>query len=153
MRTAYRVLAYLVAVEVVIQAAAIAYAFFGESKFISDGGVINKAVIESQSAEFDGVLGFAVHGINGQLITPLIVVLLLVVSFFAKVRGGVRWAAVVVVLVALQVVLGIFGGDIPFLGLLHGLNALAVFTCAIIAARHASARVEAPVTTGATSIA
>lgn len=85
MKAVYRVLAYLAALEVVIQAGAIAWAFFGESKFIAGGGTVNQALIDSQTADFDGALGYAVHGINGQLITPIIVVLLLISSFFAKV--------------------------------------------------------------------
>lgn len=40
---AYRFFAYFIAVEVVIQAAAIVFAVFGESKFIDDGGTVDKA--------------------------------------------------------------------------------------------------------------
>lgn len=138
MRTAYRVLAFVVGIEVIIQAGMIAYAVFGEAKFIAGGGVINKAVIESRSADFDGVLGFPVHAINGQMVIPVITLAFLVVSFFAKVPKGVMWAGIVAGLVVLQVVLGIFGGDIPFVGLLHGINALALFMVAIHAARQAS---------------
>ena len=72
MRAAYRVLAYLLALEVVVQAAAIAWAVFGLSTWIEDGGVLDKAGMESDSTAFDGVLGFAVHGINGQMIVPAI---------------------------------------------------------------------------------
>lgn len=138
MRAAYRVLAYLVALEVVVQAAVIAYAVFGESKFISEGNAVTKQLVESQSADFDGVIGYPLHGINGQMIVPAIAVLLLIASFFAKVPQGIMWAGIVVVLVALQILLGGLGHDVPFLGLLHGLNALAIFTCAVLAARKAS---------------
>ena len=72
MRVAYRVLAYLLALEVVVQAAAIAWAVFGLSTWIEDGGVLDKAGMESDSTVFDGVLGFAIHGINGQMIVPAI---------------------------------------------------------------------------------
>jgi hypothetical protein len=65
-------------------------------------------------------------------------VLLLIVSFFAKVPRGVALAGGVVGLTALQVLLGMFGHGIPALGLLHGVNALALFTVAVIAARRAS---------------
>ena len=70
MRIAYRVVAYLVALEVVIQAAAIAFAVFGLAKWIQDGGVMDKATVESGSAQFTGLIGFPVHGINGQKIIP-----------------------------------------------------------------------------------
>ena len=58
-----------------------------------------------------------VHGINGQMIMPLIALLLLVVAFFAKVRGGVSLAAMVLGGVVVQVALGIFGHGLPVLGL------------------------------------
>ena len=45
MRNVYRVLAYLLAVEVVVQAMAIAYAIAGLGKWVEDdGGVLNKQV-------------------------------------------------------------------------------------------------------------
>lgn len=144
MRTAYRVLAYLVALEVVIQAAAIAFAMFGLAKWIGEGGVLDKATLESGSLNFTGVVGFPVHGINGQYLVPLIAILLLVVSFFAKVPRAVMWAGLVVALVAVQVFLGIFGHGIPALGLLHGLNAVVLFAVAVIAARRTRATLAEP---------
>ena len=84
MRATYRVLAYLLALEVVVQAAAIAWAVFGLSTWIENGGVLDKAGMESEGTAFDGVLGFAVHGINGQMIVPAIALILFVVSFFIQ---------------------------------------------------------------------
>ena len=55
MRATYRVLAYLLALEVVVQAAAIAWAVFGLSTWIEDGGVLDKAGMESEGTAFDGV--------------------------------------------------------------------------------------------------
>lgn len=139
MRTAYRVLAYLVALEVVIQAAAIAYAISGLGNWIQDGGVLDKATMESESVNFTGFIGFIVHGLNGQFLVPLIGLLLLIVSFFAKVPRGVVWAGLLFLLIIVQVLLGIFArGGLPMLGLLHGLNALVLFTIALVAARQAS---------------
>ena len=46
MRSVYRVLAFVVAAEVVIQAAAIAFAVFGLGKWVEDGGTLNKATME-----------------------------------------------------------------------------------------------------------
>ena len=93
MKSAYRWLAMIIAVEVAVQAAAIAFAAFGLFQWVEDGGVLNKQVIESdQSAGFSGEVGFMIHGINGQMIIPLLAIILLVVSFFAKVPGGVEWA-------------------------------------------------------------
>jgi hypothetical protein len=139
MRIAYRVLAILVAIEVVVQAMAIAYAIAGLGKWVEDdGGVLNKAVMDSDDPGFQGVGGFATHGINGTMIIPIIVILLLIVSFFAKVPGGVRFAAIIFGLVALQVFLGIFSHEIPFVIVLHVLNAFLILGASIAAARAAS---------------
>src|SRR6478672_7752303 len=112
MRTAYRVLAYLIAAEVVLQAAAIAYAIFGLSKYVDDGAVIDKASQESGQT-FDGVVGFMVHGINGMMIVPALALILFVVSFFAKVADGVKWAGILFALVIAQVMLGGLAHDYP----------------------------------------
>lgn len=73
--------------------------------------------------------------INGQMVIPALAVLLLVASFFAKLPGGVRWAGIVVGAVVVQVLLGLFAHGLPALGLLHGINALIVFSTAVVAAR------------------
>jgi hypothetical protein len=139
MKSVYRVLAYLVAIEVVIQAAAIAFAMFGVAKFIDEGGVIDAAGIESGSIAFTGEVGFPVHFLNGQIVVPLIALLLLISSFFAKIPGGVLWAGLVVLAVAVQVLLGLFAHGAPELGMLHGAVAIVLFACAVIAARKAVA--------------
>ena len=74
MRSTYRVLAYLLAAEVVIQAMAIAYALAGLGKWIEeDGGVLNKAgPRRREDPEFTGVGGFPIHGINGMMVIPLL---------------------------------------------------------------------------------
>jgi heme A synthase len=135
MRTVYRVLAYVVAAEVVVQAMAMVFAIAGLGKWVDGGGVLDKAVMESDESPFPEVIGFAVHGINGMMIVPAIALLLLVSSFFAKVSGAVKWAAVVLLLVVVQVTLGLAGHAIPALGALHGLNALLLFSSAIYTAR------------------
>src|SRR5215212_2945487 len=108
MRTTYRVLAYLIAAEVAVQT----------------GGVFDSAVIESDENPFPEVWGLIVHGINGSAVIPLLALVLLVCSFFAKVPRGVAWATAVFVLVAVQVMLGFSVRDVPALGALHGVNAL-----------------------------
>jgi len=135
MRTAYRALAHVVAILVAIQAMAAVYAIAGLGKWVDDGGVLDKAAFESDDP-FPEVVGFAVHAINGMMIIPLIALALLIVSFFARVAGGVRWAVIVLVLVVVQVALGLFGHDVPALGALHGLNALVLFSAALQAGRN-----------------
>ena len=129
MRRVYRILAYLVAAGVVVQAMAIVYGVAGLAKWINAGGVFDKATAESDAA-FPEVLGFAVHGINGTIVIPVLTLALLVCSFFAKVHRSVRWAALVLLLVFVQINLGFAGPDLPALGALHGLNALALFSVA-----------------------
>ncbi|WP_121162646.1 hypothetical protein [Micromonospora pisi] len=135
MKAVYKVLAYAMAVEVVVQATAIAVAMFGLTKWIDGGGVLDKAEMESHGSSYPEVIGFAIHGINGQMLVPLIALLLLVSSFFAKVPGAVKWAGVVLALVVVQILLGVFGHAVTALGALHGLNALLLFSAAVVAAR------------------
>ncbi len=145
MRATYRVLGYLIAIEVVIQAAAIAYAMFGVSKFVEDGGTVDKAMVESDEMAFDEIVGFIVHGINGMNVIPLLAILMLIASFFAKVPNGVVLALVVVLVTAIQVLLGIFGHDMTLLGVLHGLNAFVLAGVASAAAARARKPEEAAV--------
>jgi uncharacterized sodium:solute symporter family permease YidK len=139
MRNVYRVLAFVLAAEVVIQGMAIAYALAGLGKWIEDdGGVLNKQVLDSDSPDFTGVGGFATHGINGMMLIPLIALLLLIVSFFAKVPGGVKRAGILIGLIILQVALGIFLHEVPYVAVLHVLNAFAIFVYAFNTGRAAS---------------
>jgi len=138
MRSAYRILSYVLAAEIVIQAAAMVYAVAGLGKWVDGGGVLDKAAFESDDLSFTGVGGFIVHGINGMMIIPLLALILLIVSFFTKLPKAVVTAVGLLVLVVLQVVLGIVGHEIPASGALHGINALLIFAGALHAARLAS---------------
>lgn len=134
MRKIYRALAWAVAGGVVIQAAAIAFAFGGMLNLVSEGGVVDKALLEAFQAGGVGELGFLIHGLVGGVVIPLLALALLVVSFFVRARGARLWAAIVFGLVALQVTLGFSITDMPYLGLIHGANALAVVAAGSIAA-------------------
>ncbi|MFD7156647.1 DUF6220 domain-containing protein [Kribbella sp. NPDC059898] len=140
MKAAYRVLAGLVAIGVVLQAMFIAWGFFTVGKDI-DGG----AVFDKNSSD---PAGLALHGIFGSMVIPLIALLLLIVSFFAKVDGGIKWALYVVGLVVLQIALAFAAFAAPVVGVLHGANALALLAVAGIAARRAAG---APAAAGAES--
>jgi hypothetical protein len=135
MRSSYRVLAYIIAAEVVVQAAAIAFAVFGFFKWIDDGNTFDKAVMNDENASFTGLAGFIIHGINGQMVIPLLALVLLIISFFARVPGGVKWAGGILALVVVQVLLGVFGHAAPLLGPLHGINALILLGVAVTAGR------------------
>jgi hypothetical protein len=135
MRTAYKVLAYIVAAEVAIQAMAMVWAIAGLVKWIDAGGVFDKSIMESGATPFTEVFGIIVHAINGTFVIPGIALALLIVSFFTKVRGAIKWAVIVFVLVVAQGQIGYLGHEFPFAGALHGLNALALFGVALYTGR------------------
>ena len=135
MRTAYKVLAYIVAAEVAIQAMVMVLAIAGLVKWVDAGGVFDKSMMESGATPFTEVFGVIVHAINGTFVIPAIALLLLIVSFFTKVRGAIKWAVIVLVLVVVQGQIGYLGHEFPFAGALHGLNALALFGAALYTGR------------------
>jgi hypothetical protein len=130
-KQAYRVLAYLVAAGVAMQAAAIAYGMFGLFKWIEKGGTIDQST--QPTPDLGGYTGLILHGTGGILIVPVIALLFLISSFFAKVPGGIKWGLIVFGVTVLQVALGIFAHEIAGLGWLHGLNALILFATALMA--------------------
>jgi heme A synthase len=83
-------------------------------------------------------IGPVLHFVGGMMVIPILTLLLLICSFFAKVRGGVKWALLLLLTVFVQVMLGGFAFELPALGLLHGANAFILLTLALIAARAAS---------------
>src|SRR3712207_88673 len=138
MRGLYRGLALAVAALVMLQAAFIAYAVFGLSKWVrKEGGVLDASVFaEGSTVQVGGETGFMLHGMSGTLVVPAVALLLVIVSFFAKVPGGVKWALIVFGVVGVQYALAFLGriADLPALGALHGLNALILFGVAVTAA-------------------
>jgi hypothetical protein len=137
MRTAYKSLAYAIDALILLQAAAIAWAVFGLSKWIEDGNTLSKSVMEGEKTPFTEANGFAIHGISGTMVIPLVALVLFGISFFAKVPEGVKWASMILVGIILQVVLGIAAHSVPALGFLHGFWALLLFWLAWRAARQA----------------
>ena len=144
MRTAYRVLAYALVAEVVLQAMMIGIALAGVNKWIDDGHTVTKQVVDSHP-RFAGSIGFPIHAINGEMLVPLLVLALLVVSFFVKMPEATRRAAILVGLVVLQVVLGLTLQGAPYVALLHVLNAFAILAVALLAARSVPSRPEVSV--------
>ncbi len=138
MRKVYRVLAALVMIEVVVQASSAVFATAGMGNYVDDGGTIDEAAFDKifdGDLTFTGVTGFMIHGMNGMMIIPIIGLLLLIVSFFAKVQRGSLLALAVVVLIALQITLGLMGHENAYFGMLHGINAFLLFGAAMAAFR------------------
>jgi heme A synthase len=145
MKGLYRGLALVVAGLVALQAAFIAYAVSGLGKWIEEGGTLDASTMQDPNAEVGGGVGFMLHGISGTIAVPLAALLLLIVSFFAKVPGGVKWALIVFGVTVVQYALAFTArsAGIPVLGALHGLNALILFGVAVTAAMRVKRAVRA----------
>jgi hypothetical protein len=143
MRSAYKYLAHTIAGLVAIQAAVMVFAVAGLYGWISDGNTLTESTMTAdEPPDFTGAIGFMLHGMIGMMLIPLLALILLIISFFAKVPGGAAWAGGVLGLVVLQVALGIFGHETPYAGLLHGLNALILFSVAVQAGRRVATSPE-----------
>jgi hypothetical protein len=141
MRKAYRILADAIAIGVAFQAMVMVFAVAGLFHWINDnGGEVNKSVVDSWEKDhptFQGAIGVPLHEMVGMYLIPLLGLALLGVAFRAGVEGGVRWAAIILASIVIQVGAGLAAGGAPWVGLIHGLNAFALFSVAIVAARAA----------------
>src|SRR4029453_9372807 len=146
MKQVYRVLAFLVAAGVAIQGASIAYGMFGLIKWIEGGGTLDQST--ELTPALGGYTGFSWHATGGIFILPVISLLFLISSFFAKVPGGIRRALIVLGFTVLQVALGLLSHSVASLGWLPGINALARFGTGVMAGmrvnRAVASKVEAP---------
>ena len=134
MKRTYQVFAYLIAVLVLVQAALIVYAISAFGKYISDGATMTPAMINDQNnATYPGAAAFGLHWFDGALIIPVVAIIFLIISFFAKISGGTKWALSVFGLLVVQVALGFVTLVQPGVGWLHGVNAFLLFSVAVLA--------------------
>jgi hypothetical protein len=152
MRNAYRVLAYLIAALVVVQAGAIAYGMFGLFTWVEGGGTLDQAALEAEDAGVGGGFGFGLHITIGYFVIPIVALLLLIMSFFAKVPGGVRWALFLFLTVVVQTLLAGFAHEVAGIGWLHGMVALVLFGLAVTAGIRAGRQVPVAVEAAPTSV-
>ena len=145
MRGAYKGLAALIMLGVLVQAAAVAGGWFGTINEVDDGATI--------TSDYEGNFGHTLHGINGMMIMPLLGLILFVLSFFAKVPVGVKWAGFTLLAIVVLITLAFVAFGVPVIGALHGINAFVVFGLALMSARRATAvtTAETAVTPGATA--
>jgi hypothetical protein len=123
MRATYRVLALLVPILVGFQALVIGLEIFGLGSWVEDGNSFTKPVLEGDEGSVTGGIGGALHGIGAELLA-LVALLLLIVSFFAKIEGGVKWALFVFLDVVLQWTLAFLAFLVAWqFGALHPVNA------------------------------
>lgn len=133
MTKAFRVLAFLIAGLVFVQAFTMTWAIAGLYGYVDDGNSFTSDLME-EGAEtpFPEVLGFMIHGMNGTMLIPLIALVTLVVGLLAKFPGSTKYGAAIFLLVVLQVALGLFGHEAAIFGGLHGINALLLFGAAVM---------------------
>lgn len=135
MRKLYSILAWAIAAGVVVQAAAIGFGYGGMQAYVEGGGVVDDVVVESGPGSYTGDVAFPVHELVGGMVIPALVVLLGVVSFWVRVPRARRWAWGLFLLVAVQAEMGYAVPEFPYVGIVHGANALAVLLVAVHVAR------------------
>lgn len=133
MKATYMWLTRLIALAVVLQAAFIAWGTFDIFNAVDDGKAFT-----GETEDYNA--GQALHNTFGIMVIPVLVLLLLIVSFFARVPRGVVLALVVLGLVVLQIVLAFLSFPAPVVGLLHGINAFIIAGVAGFAGRGAGGR-------------
>lgn len=143
MRGAYKGIAQLIALGVALQAATIALGWFIVIGDLDDGKTLTE--------DWEYNIGHATHAVIGLMVMPLLGLVLFILSFFAKVPSGVKWAGLLFAAIVVQVALAFVSFGVPLIGALHGLNALLVLGLALAAARQATPVVAASERTGVTA--
>ena len=119
MNSAFRIWASIVSLAIIVQVGLAGYGAFHAVDEADDKGTIGKNAVSD---------GFNAHAALGYIIL-LAALILLVLAFVARRAGGpsrVKSSAVVLGLIVLQLPLAWLGAATPGLGILHGMNALAV---------------------------
>ena len=119
MNGAFRIWASLVSLAIIVQVGLAGYGAFHAVDESDDKGTIGKDAVSD---------GFSAHAALGYII--LLAAIILVVLAFLASRGSdrrrLRWSGAIVGLIILQTLLAWAGGAADWLGVLHGMNALAV---------------------------
>jgi hypothetical protein len=114
MRSAFRIVATLTSLAVIIQVGLAGYGAFNAVDKADDAGSVTKKSVEN---------GFDPHGIFGT-VTLVLMVLLLILALVARHR--VRVAAILFALGIVQMLLAWGASNASWVGFLHGVNALAI---------------------------
>jgi hypothetical protein len=114
MRTAFRILATLTSLAVIVQVGFAGYGAFNAIDKADDAGSITKKTVEN---------GFDPHGIFGTLVIALMLILL-IVALVGRIH--VRTAAILFGLGIVQMLLAWGGTAAAWVGFFHGVNALAI---------------------------
>ena len=120
MNAAFRIWASLVSLAIIVQVGLAGYGAFQAVDVSDDKGAISKNGVSD---------GFNAHAALGYVIL-IAALVLLILAFLARRQspGGARpkWAGILLVLLVVQILLAGLGGAVAWLGVLHGMNALAV---------------------------
>jgi Family of unknown function (DUF6220) len=119
LNTAFRLWASVVSLAIVVQVGLAAYGGFNAVNKSDDHGAIGKDAVSD---------GFSAHSALGYIILLAALVLLLL-AFAARRQGGsarVKWSGLIFGLIIVQVLLAWAGDATAWLGILHGMNALAI---------------------------
>lgn len=135
MRKLYSGLAWTVVAGVVVQAAVIAFGYGGMQAYVEGGGVVDELLVESGTGSFTGDVGFPVHELVGGILLPVLALAGAVASFWVRAPRARRWAWGLFLLVVVQGEMGYAIPELPYVGLVHGANALAVLLLAVHVAR------------------
>lgn len=131
MKVTYRVLAWVICILVMVQAATHAWFSAGAGRFLAEGGTLDLS--GASGMQFPEVLGVIIHGMSGMYVIPVVAIAFMVVGYLTHSRYGLVIAVVTAVLIAIQVALGLGAANTAFLALFHGMNALLIFAAALYA--------------------
>lgn len=131
MKLSYRILAWILCILVMLQAASHAWFSAAAAKFLSEGGTLDLS--NTTELPFTGVIGVIIHSMSGMYLFPLVVVVMIVVGYLTRTPRAAGIAVVIAVLIAVQITLGLTAPAIPALAFLHGFNALLIFLGALYA--------------------
>jgi len=119
LNSAFRIWASIVSVAIIVQVGLASYGAFNAVNEADDKGTIGKDTVSD---------GFSAHAALGYIIF-LAALILLVLAFVSRRADGpsrVKWSGAVAGLLVVQILLAWAGGASSWLGVLHGMNALAV---------------------------
>lgn len=131
MRSAYRFLSRAVLCAVAAQIALTSLGVFWDEHSVEHGKALDDDSYMNNA-------GFGIEWLVGHAIVPLLAIALLVAAFRAGVSGGVRRSLLILAAAILTVVLGAVAAKVPALGILYGLNLVALLGLAGLAARDAA---------------
>jgi hypothetical protein len=114
MRTAFRIIATLTSLAVIVQVGFAGYGAFNAVDKADDAGSVTKTSLEN---------GFDPHGVLGTIVVVLML-LLLIVALVARYR--IRIAGLLLALGIIQMLLAWGADGAAWVGFFHGINALAI---------------------------